>query len=82
MNIGVFNVVPEISDTVLISFLSFFFTLFMAVISTILSFISFIYSSASVILLLISSSVFFISGLYCSSVFLSFNLLSFVKYPL
>ena len=58
--------IPGINPTwswcmILISFHSFFFILFRAVNSTILSSRSLIHSSASVILLLIPSSVFFIS---------------------
>ena len=52
-NVGVFNIVPEISEVVLISFNSF--------ISTILSSTSLILYSASVILLLVPSRVLLIS---------------------
>ena len=60
-NDGAFNIVPEISETVLISFL-FYFSLFcyVTVISITVSFSSLLHSSASVILLLILSSLFFI----------------------
>ena len=50
-NVGAFNVVPEVSETVLFSFFSLF--CFVVVISTILSFSSLVCSSASVILVLI-----------------------------
>ena len=61
-NVGTFNVVPEVSYVVFFLFHAFF-PIFcsVAVISTILSSRSFIRSSASVILLLILSSVLFIS---------------------
>ena len=52
-NVGVFHIVPEVSEVVLISFNSFF--LYVSIISTILSSISLILSSASVILLLLLS---------------------------
>jgi len=58
-NVGTFNIVPEVSAVVLISFNSFF--LFASCISTILSFTSLVLSSASVILLLVPSKVFLIS---------------------
>jgi len=58
-NIGVFDTVPEVSEVVLISFNPFF--LYVSFISTILSSTSLILSSASVILLLVPSRVFFIS---------------------
>ena len=57
-NVGAFNIVPEVSETVLNSFRSFFCILLPVVISTILSSSSLIHSSASVILLLIPSRVF------------------------
>ena len=57
MNIGVFNGVPEISDTVLISFHSFFFTLFHGSDFNHSVFQPRIHSSVSVILLLFSSSI-------------------------
>ena len=61
-NVGEFNVVLEVSETVFIAFHPFFFfILLLAVILTILSSRSLIRSSASVILVLIPSSVFFIS---------------------
>ena len=67
-NVGAFSVVQEISETVLISFHSFF------IISTILSFSSLIHSSISCILLLIPSSVLSISVVvfftYCSLILL------------
>ena len=58
-NVGVFNIVPEISEVVLISFDSFFLS--GPFISTILSSTSFIPSSASCILLLVPSRVLLIS---------------------
>ena len=61
VNVGEFNVVPEVSEAIFISFHSFFFILFFSVISTILSSRSLICSFVSVILLLIPSSIFFIS---------------------
>ena len=70
--------VPEVSETLLISFYSFFFTLLSSVISTILSSGSFIQSSASVILLFISSSVFFISVIVssqCHSLLIVYSLI-------
>ena len=65
-NIGVFNVVPEVSETVLNSFHSFFFILLCGSFSTILSSWSLIRSSASVILLLIPSREFLISFILLS----------------
>ena len=59
-NVGVFDIVPEVSEVVLISFKSFF-SFSASFISTILSSASLILSSASVILLLVPSRVFFIS---------------------
>ena len=61
MNVVVFNVVPEDSWGVFISFVSFSLFCSMAVNYTILSSRALIFSSASVILVLIPSSVFFIS---------------------
>ena len=57
-NVGVFNVVPGVSETVLNSFHSFFLICSALVISIILSSMSLIRSSASVILLLIPSREF------------------------
>ena len=54
-NVGVFNIDPEVSEVVLISFNSFFLSA--SFISTILSSTSLILSSASVILLLFPSRV-------------------------
>ena len=68
-NIDVFNAVPEVSETVLNSFHSFFFICSAVVTSTILSSRLFIRSSASVILLLIPSREFLISFTCCSSLF-------------
>ena len=61
--VSVFNIVPEVSETILSSFHFFFLTFFFswAVISTILSSSSLICSSTSEILLLIPSRVFLIS---------------------
>ena len=59
MNVGMLNVVPEVSEAVLISFYSFFYSA--SVISTILSSGSLIHSSASVSLLLVPSSIFLCS---------------------
>jgi len=58
---GVFDIVPEVSETVISSFHSFYFIRSSEVISTILSSSSLICSSASDILLLIPSRVFLIS---------------------
>ena len=55
-NVGVFNIVPEVSEVVLISFHSFFLSV--SFISTILSSTSLTLSSASLILLLVPSRVF------------------------
>ena len=63
-NVGVFNVVSEVSYAVFISFHSFSIFCSMAVISTILSSRSFICSSTSVILLLIPSSILSISACF------------------
>ena len=63
-NVGTFNIVPDVSEIVLIFFNSFFFVLFslsVSFISTIQSSTSLILSSASVILLLVPSRVFLIS---------------------
>ena len=61
MNFGTLDVVPEVSYTVLISFHPFFFILFCgSVILQLLSSTTLIHYSASVILLLIPSSIVFI----------------------
>ena len=60
-NVGTFDIVPEVSETVLSSFHSFYFILLSEIISTILSSSSLICSSASDILLFIPSIVFLIS---------------------
>ena len=62
LNVGAFNVVPEVSEIVLIYF-NYFFSFFLSVsfISTIQFSTSLILSSASVILLLVPSRVFLIS---------------------
>ena len=59
-NAGAFNIVPEVSGVVLISFYSFLFFLFVSFISTIPSPTSLILFSVSVILLLVFSRVFLI----------------------
>ena len=56
MNVGMFNVVPEVSEAVLISFYSVFYSA--SGISTILSSSLLIHSSASVTLLLVPSRIF------------------------
>ena len=68
LNVGAFSVVPEISETVFIPFLSFFLFIFLflffcsvAMVYTTLSSCTLICSFASVIVLLISSGVFFMS---------------------
>ena len=61
-NVGAFNIVPEVSEVVLISFNSFFLSA--SFISTILSSTSLILFSFSVILLLVPSRVFLIT-IYC-----------------
>jgi len=61
LNVGVFNVVPEIFETVLITFYSFSLFCSASVISTIQSSSSLICSSASVILLFVAPSEFLIS---------------------
>ena len=58
-NVGAFNIVPEVSEVVLISFNYFFLSASFT--STILSSTSLILYSASVILLLIPSRVLLIS---------------------
>ena len=57
--LGAFNIVPEVSEVVLISFNSFFLSA--SFISTILSSTSLVLSSASVILLLVPARVLLIS---------------------
>ena len=66
MNVGVFYIFPEVSEIVFISFHSFFFSLSVSFISTILSSTLLILSSASVILLLVPSRVCFIHLLHYS----------------
>ena len=61
LNVGAFNIVPEVSELVLISFNSFSFFLSVSFISPILSSTSLRLSSASLILLLVPSRVFLIS---------------------
>ena len=56
LNIQAFTIVPEASEVVLISFTSFFLSV--SFISTILSSTSFVLTSASVILLLVTSRMF------------------------
>ena len=60
-NVGIFNIVPKVSETILSSLHSVYFILLFICISTILSFSSLIHYSASGILLLILSRVFLIS---------------------
>ena len=76
-DVGVFNVVPEVSETVLLSIPSFSLFCSAAVISTTLSSSSLLCSYASVILLLIPSSVFHILVLVLFISICSLNLLSF-----
>ena len=64
LNVGAFNIVPEVSEVVLISFNSFFLS--DSFISTILSSTALILSSASVILLLVPSRVLLISVTHSS----------------
>ena len=61
LNVGAFDIVPEVSEVFLISFNFFSFFLSASLISTILSSTSLILSSGSIILLLIPSRVFLIS---------------------
>ena len=61
LNAGAFNIVPDVSETVLILFILFSLFCSVVVISTILSSKSLIYSSASNILLLIPSREFLTS---------------------
>ena len=63
-NVGAFNIVPEVSEVVFISFNYFFLS--DSFISTILSSTSLILSSASVILLLVPSRMFLILLLHYS----------------
>ena len=60
-NVGAFDIVPEVSEVVLISFNFFLFSLSASFISTILSSTTLILSSASVILLLVQPGLFLIS---------------------
>ena len=62
-NVGMFDIVPEVSEVVLISFNSFFFFLSVSFISTILSSTSIILSSASYSIVGSLQSVFELS--YC-----------------
>ena len=61
LNVGAFDIVPEVSEVVLISFNSFSFLLFASFISTILSSTSLNLSSALVITLWVPSRVLLIS---------------------
>ena len=82
-NIGAFDIVPEVSETLLSSFYFIHFTLFCSseVTSTILSSSSMIHSSASDILLLIPSRVFLISvTVLFVSVCLFFNSFFYFKF--
>ena len=67
-NVGAFDIVPEVSEVVLISLKSFFFSV--SFISAILSSTSLILSSASVILLLVPSRVFYFYFFFLFRVFL------------
>ena len=58
-NVGAFNIVPKVSEVILNYFHSFHFVRSLAVISIVLSSSSLFLSSASVILLLVPSRVFF-----------------------
>ena len=71
-NVGLFNVVPEVSGTLLIFFIIIIFYLLCsaAEVSTILSSRSFIYSFFLVVLLLIPSSIFPFQLLSCSPLFI------------
>ena len=60
-NVGAFNIVPEVSEIVLILLIHFSFFLSVSFISTILSSTSLILSSASIIQLFVPSRVFLIS---------------------
>ena len=73
-NVGVFNIVPEVFEVVLISF-NFFFLFFLSVsfISTFQSSTSLILSSASIILLFVPSRVFLIS-------FIAYNYSLYIDY--
>ena len=62
VNVGAFNVVPEVSQAVFIFFIILSIFCSVAVISTILSSQLLVHSSASIILLLIPSSVLFGEG--------------------
>ena len=61
LNVGVFDIVPEVSEVALVSYNPFSFFLSASLIATILSSTSLILSSALVILLLVHSRVFLIS---------------------
>jgi len=61
LNIGAFDIVPDVSEIIPSSFRSFYFILLFKAISIILSSILLIHSSASDILLLIPSGVYLIS---------------------
>ena len=61
LNVGVFNIVPDVSEVVLISFNSFFFFPVCFIYFHIISSTLLILSSASVILLLVPSRVLLIS---------------------
>ena len=77
INVCVFNSFPEVSETDLISFHFFFFILFHSCDFHHSVFQSLIRSSASVILLLIPSSVFFIPVIVLLISVCSLNLLAF-----
>ena len=65
-NVGAFNIVPEVSEIVLILLIHFSFFLSDSFVSTILSSASLILSFASVILLLVPSRVFWSQLLHYS----------------
>ena len=62
-DVGVLNIVPKVSEVILNYFHSFHFVRSLAVISIVLSSSSLIHSSASVILLLVSSRAFLVFAL-------------------
>ena len=70
-NVGAFNVIPEVCWAVFMLFILFYMFCFVAVISTLQSSRSFICSSASVMMLLIPSSVLFICLFFNSLVNIS-----------
>jgi len=79
-NFDAFNIVPEISETVLNSFNSFFSILILSSYFCHSSSSSLIHSSASVILLLIPSRVFLISVIFYHCLFILYFFQISVKY--